>query len=104
VAPGLAGPGIVVSTAVAHGDPASGILAAVEGHSDTLIAMSTHGRSGIAHWALGSVSDKVLHSTCNPLLIVRCHRDMVQREIELSTIIVPLDGSPPGAADFAFRD
>jgi nucleotide-binding universal stress UspA family protein len=35
-----------------------------------VIAMATHGRSGLALWALGSVTDRVLQSTSAPLLVV----------------------------------
>jgi len=64
--------GLSVGTTVGEGDPSSRILEAVERQTDALIAMSTHGRSGIARWVLGSVTDKVIHSTASPLLIVRC--------------------------------
>ncbi|HEX8036734.1 MAG TPA: universal stress protein [Ktedonobacterales bacterium] len=36
-----------------------------------LIAMATHGRTGIARWALGSVGEHVFHGTRLPFLIVR---------------------------------
>jgi nucleotide-binding universal stress UspA family protein len=36
-----------------------------------LIAMATHGRSGMVRWALGSITERVLHSAELPLLIVR---------------------------------
>ncbi len=36
-----------------------------------LIVMATHGRSGIARWALGSTTERVLHGTKLPLLVVR---------------------------------
>jgi len=36
-----------------------------------LIAMATHGRSGPSRWMLGSVTERVLHATKLPLLIVR---------------------------------
>lgn len=36
-----------------------------------LIAMATHGRSGIGHFTLGSVTERVLHTTRLPLLVVR---------------------------------
>ena len=36
-----------------------------------LIAMSTHGRSGLHHLAIGSVTERVLHATKRPLLIIR---------------------------------
>ncbi|MFC1871665.1 universal stress protein [Chloroflexota bacterium] len=36
-----------------------------------LIIISTHGRSGISRWVLGSVADKILRSACVPVLMVR---------------------------------
>ena len=42
----------------------------VSGSSD-LIAMSTHGYSGLQSWAMGSITRRVLHASRLPLLIVR---------------------------------
>jgi nucleotide-binding universal stress UspA family protein len=36
-----------------------------------LIAMATHGRSGLSRWALGSVTDKVLQCSHVPVLVFR---------------------------------
>jgi nucleotide-binding universal stress UspA family protein len=36
-----------------------------------LIAMATHGRSGISRWALGSVADKVLRCSAVPVMLIR---------------------------------
>ena len=36
-----------------------------------LIAMVTHGRSGISRWALGSVADKVLNCSVVPVMLIR---------------------------------
>ncbi len=36
-----------------------------------IIAMATHGRSGLARWALGSITERVLGTTKLPLFIVR---------------------------------
>ena len=36
-----------------------------------LIAIATHGRSGVSRWAWGSVADRVLRSACVPVLMVR---------------------------------
>jgi len=36
-----------------------------------LIAMATHGRSGLARWALGSVTERILGATKLPLFIIR---------------------------------
>ncbi len=55
-------------------DVAHGILrVAEEGESADydLIAMATHGRSGIQRWVVGSITERVLLATKRPLLIVR---------------------------------
>jgi nucleotide-binding universal stress UspA family protein len=36
-----------------------------------LVAMSTHGHSGINRWYLGSIAQKVLHTGTKPILLVR---------------------------------
>jgi nucleotide-binding universal stress UspA family protein len=43
-------------------------------HSCDLIAMSTHGRGGLERLMMGSVTERVLHSTKLPMLIVRPQR------------------------------
>jgi len=43
-------------------------------HGCDLIAMSTHGRGGIERLMMGSVTERVLHSTKLPMLIVRPQR------------------------------
>jgi nucleotide-binding universal stress UspA family protein len=54
-----------------NGEDAEG--AGILGGCD-LIAMATHGRTGLARWALGSVTERVLHATALPVLIVRPQR------------------------------
>jgi nucleotide-binding universal stress UspA family protein len=50
-----------------EGEPVAGATAAAR---CAAIAMATHGRSGLQRWALGSVTERVLHATKLPLLIV----------------------------------
>jgi nucleotide-binding universal stress UspA family protein len=62
-------------------DVASGILLVAEGGEDAegaspfggcdVIALTTHGRTGFARWALGSVAERMLHTPQFPILIVR---------------------------------
>ena len=59
---------------------------------DALVVMSTHGRSGVARWALGSVADRVTHTVSNPVLIVRAAAPKTSPP-EIATVLVPLDGS-----------
>ena len=44
-----------------------------------LIAMTTHGVTGLRRWAVGSITERVLHATKLPLLIVR-PADMIEKE------------------------
>lgn len=62
---------ITVSCAVEVGSPAKRVVGYAEENDIDLIAISTHGRSGITRWLLGSVADKVLHATDIPVLLVR---------------------------------
>jgi nucleotide-binding universal stress UspA family protein len=56
---------------VGVGDPAHDICELVTKGGFDLIVMATHGRTGLAHAFLGSVTEKVLrHASC-PVLVVR---------------------------------
>jgi nucleotide-binding universal stress UspA family protein len=37
----------------------------------SLVAMSSHGRSGIGRWVLGSVTDRVVSYSGGPVLVIR---------------------------------
>ncbi len=47
-----------------------------------LIAMSTHGRGGLAHWMVGSVTERVLDATKLPILIVHPKEMQVKQQAE----------------------
>jgi nucleotide-binding universal stress UspA family protein len=74
-------PGVTVTpTAVLASDVADAILKvaeAVPGYD--LIAMATHGRGGLQRWALGSITERVLHATHLPLIIARSS-DAIKRD------------------------
>jgi nucleotide-binding universal stress UspA family protein len=64
-------PNVTIKTIVSAGNASDEILKAAEDIKADLIAMSTHGRSGLRRMAFGSVTDKVLHGTRIPVLMVR---------------------------------
>lgn len=39
--------------------------------SDNLVIMSTHGRSGMGRWLLGSVAERVVRHTSDPVILIR---------------------------------
>ena len=84
--------GMEITCAAHEGNAVSHIIDEADKSPASLIAMSTHGRSGITRWVMGSVTDRVLHSTKNPMLIVRGNQ-VGEPDTNLETIIVPVDGS-----------
>lgn len=56
---------------VMEGKAAEEIIKLAQGTKGSVIAMCTHGRSGLKRWVLGSVTEKVAHHTSTPVLVVR---------------------------------
>jgi nucleotide-binding universal stress UspA family protein len=50
------------------GDPASEILKAIDELKPALVTMGTHGRKGLAHFLMGSVTEKIVQSSPAPVL------------------------------------
>ncbi len=87
--------GFIITANIREGNAADHIIKEAEKDSNTLIAMVTHGRSGLGRWVLGSVTDKVLHGTTNPLLITHAQAEnSAPSTVSVKNLIVPLDGSP----------
>ena len=63
--------GVKVSSAWLWGKPAQTILQYAEDNSVNLIAMSTHGFSGISKWAYGSVATRIIEGSLKPVLLIR---------------------------------
>jgi len=63
--------GLTVVTRVMDGAVADAILDVAQTESVDLIAMATHGRSGIGRFLLGSVADRVASHADVPVILVR---------------------------------
>ena len=63
--------GIRVKTQVRRGPAAEEILRAASEASADLIAMTTHGRTGLGRLLLGSVAETVLRTTSLPVFLMR---------------------------------
>jgi len=61
---------IAVQTAAVSGRPAEEILDYANKNQVDLIIMSTHGRSGVSRWVLGSVTDRVVRHSGAPVLTI----------------------------------
>ncbi|MDP6496563.1 MAG: universal stress protein [Dehalococcoidia bacterium] len=63
--------GITCRTEVLHGVPWDKIVNFSTTTNDMMVAISTHGRSGITRFVLGSVADMLIRSLETPVLVVR---------------------------------
>jgi nucleotide-binding universal stress UspA family protein len=68
------------------------ILDYTEKENVSLIAIATHGRTGIRRWALGSTAEKVVRAANCPVLIIRANIE-IPGKIKFSKILVTLDES-----------
>ncbi|NLV10316.1 universal stress protein [Halomicrobium mukohataei] len=89
--------GLSVETAVVRGRPSEAILDYAAEHDVDLLAMGTHGRTGLERYIAGSVVEHVVRHATVPVLTTRA--------VETSTvddgydeIVIPTDGSEPSTA------
>jgi nucleotide-binding universal stress UspA family protein len=95
--------GVPPEMAVAAGRPVSEELIemAMAERADVVV-MCSHGRSGLARWALGSVAQQVARTCPAPALILQADGPIPTGETASAEaplrILVPLDGSPAAEA------
>jgi nucleotide-binding universal stress UspA family protein len=63
--------GVRVQTRVRRGQPAEEIVAAAREAGADLVAMTTHGRSGLGRLMFGSVAERVLRESDMPVFLLR---------------------------------
>lgn len=84
-------------TAVHSGTPREAVLDYAAEHDVDLLAMGTHGRTGIRRYVIGSVTEHVLRRAAAPVLTARA--DEPANGGDITRVLVPTDGSE--AADAA---
>lgn len=75
-----------------EGIPADAILDAIAEWDADLVAMGTHGRTGLEHFLVGSTAERVVRYSPVPVLTVRANG---QDATDYETIVVATDGSEP---------
>lgn len=89
-------PGLTVQTVLLGGGKVAAQLCDyTEQQCIDLVVMSTHGRGALARLWLGGVADELAHELTRPILLVHPSETApdLDRDAELKTIVVPLDGS-----------
>lgn len=82
-------------TEVLQGRPADAIAEYVTARGVDVVAMGTHGRSGVDRVVLGSVTERVLRSVDVPVLTTRAASD--DDPVAYRDVLVPSDGSDPAS-------
>jgi nucleotide-binding universal stress UspA family protein len=90
--------GYSVTTMVRFGDPAQEIAELARFANIDIVAMATHGQTGLRHLLLGSVAEQVLRDLTIPVLLIRPtdrteDHESTQPAHRRLTALVPLDGS-----------
>lgn len=71
VAASLREKGLRAEAVARYGSAADEIVNFAQEADADLIAMSTHGRSGLGRWVFGSVAEKVLRASATPILLLK---------------------------------
>jgi nucleotide-binding universal stress UspA family protein len=71
IAAALRAQGVDTAWSIRHGRPALEILAAANESGADLIAMATHGRTGLGRLLFGSVAEAVLRQASVPVFMIR---------------------------------
>ena len=91
--------------AIAGDDPVGAIQEFCLEQGVELIAMSTHGRSGLGRWVYGSTADKLVQSMTMPLLLMRPRGDEAPTQaMPIDTLVVPSDGSELAESALAYGE
>lgn len=92
----LSGQGISVETALLQGEAAESIAQYAKEHNVDLTIMSSHGRSGLNGWNVGSVVQKVTLTTNTSVMVIPAYGTQhgeLAAALRYNTIVAPLDGS-----------
>ncbi|MGO8946112.1 MAG: universal stress protein [Ktedonobacterales bacterium] len=102
--------GISVRTVLAEGEAASALLDICASEQVGLVIMTTHGRTGLARFTLGSVADRLVRYSHIPILLLRSYGSASTSRAaasdspmatslapvaawQIDRVLVPLDGS-----------
>lgn len=96
----LSAEGVDARCAIRRGDAAAEILRFADHHEPSLVAMSTHGRTGVSRFLRGSVAERILRGSRHPILLANpicLYRRHDSKTAPFPRILLPLDASEASA-------
>jgi len=96
IADNLQKSGLGVEYTVLEGNPAESIIEFARNNNVDLIALSTHGHSGLSGWNVSSVVQKILLRSHKSILLIRAYQPVTAslEKVGYQRVFVGLDGSP----------
>jgi nucleotide-binding universal stress UspA family protein len=85
--------GLDASQVLLEGKAAEGIIDFAQGNDVDLVAVSTHGRTGLSGWNVSSVVQKVLLRSYRSILLVRAYGSSGETEISYKRLFLAFDCS-----------
>jgi len=88
--------GLSVEHTIIEGNPAESVIEFARNNNVDLIALSTHGRSGLSGWNVSSVVHKILMRSYKSTLLVRAYQSTAagSSEVHYKRLFIGLDCSP----------
>ena len=83
---------VAVETHVVEGRPSAALASAIDDYDADLVAMGTHGRSGVDRYLLGSLAERTLRTAHVPVLAVRTPVDDATHP-SIDDVLAATDGS-----------
>lgn len=88
---------VKVATQVEMGTPTQTLLGIISANQVDGVIIGSHGRSGLARWALGSVAQAIVRHSTAPVLLLRQQGPALDDDHDLRVgplrVLIPLDGS-----------
>ncbi len=72
--------GIEANSVLREGEPAKILIELVHNQASDLIIMGSHGRTGLTRLLMGSVTERVVHNSPCPILVVRCTLSLAEAD------------------------
>ena len=81
---------VPTETHVVEGRPSAALASAIDDYGTDLVAMGTHGRSGVDRYLFGSLAERTLRTAHVPVIAVRTPADAAPT---LDDVLIAMDGS-----------
>ncbi len=85
---------LAVESLILEGNPANSVIDFADNNNVDLIALSTHGNSGLSGWNVSSVVQKILLRSYKSTLLVRAYLPSTTTKIRYKRLFVGMDCSP----------